>query len=57
MLLTGAFRTGETARAALYVYPFVLVRLNGLPDGTVRRLACFACLQTAVMQVFGGDFW
>ena len=63
MLLTGAFRTGETARCCLFVYPFLffaVVRYIGRSaltrrDETVLLLVVFA--QTVCMQMFGFYFW
>ncbi len=63
MLLTGAFRTGETARCCLFVYPYLMfpVALYSKRESftqreeTVLLSAVFA--QTVCMQLFGSYFW
>ena len=59
MLSTGAFRTGETARAALFIYPFLifpvasyLQRYNiSLKERNILMYLVF--VQTVLMQTFG----
>lgn len=63
MLATGAFRTGETARAALFIYPFLLFpvasylqRYNiSLKERNILMYMVFS--QTVLMQTFGFYFW
>jgi len=57
MLLCGAFRTGETARAALFLYPYLLLPFVQTDQHLLRELIIFAGLQTIIMQLFGGYFW
>jgi hypothetical protein len=62
MILTGAYQTGETARAAIFLYPFLMIpagfRIAEMQaQGTsYRRLAVLVFLQTVVMQLIG-DYW
>ncbi len=63
MFLTGAFRTGETARACLFIVPYLMfpvaVYLDRCSyrerDKTVLLWLVFG--QTMVMQTFGGYYW
>lgn len=63
MFLTGAFRTGETARCCLFIYPYLLFAVAWYlkRDALTRReettlfLVVFA--QTVCMQLFGNYFW
>lgn len=60
MLATGAFRTGETARACLFIYPYLLFpalnRLKAKP-AMMKWVAALVFVQVLVMQLFGGYFW
>jgi len=56
-LAAGVFRTGETARTCLFLYPFFLLVLRELPGPVVRALAFSAGLQTMLMQTFGAYYW
>jgi len=59
MLSTGAFRTGETARAALFIYPFLILPVASyiqksnisLKERNILMYLVFA--QTILMQTFG----
>lgn len=53
MFLAGAYRTGETARACLFVYPFLMLGLKDLPAIHMRWLTLAAAIQTLAMQVLG----
>lgn len=53
MFLAGAYRTGETARACLFVYPFLILGLKDLPTLHMRWLMLAAAIQTLAMQVLG----
>jgi hypothetical protein len=63
MFLAGAFKTGETARACLFIYPFLLYflmpfidqRMPSLRDRTTLLVLVFG--QTVLMQLFGSYFW
>ena len=63
MLATGAFRTGETARACLFIYPYLLFPvasgLAGEKIGTREKylLLALVFLQGLLMQMFGFYFW
>jgi hypothetical protein len=57
MFLTGAFRTGETARICLFVYPYFVIVLRKLHQPILRSLSITAGLQTIAMQTLGGYFW
>jgi hypothetical protein len=57
MFLVGAFKTGETARICLFIYPYIMLVLRKLDDSTLRAVTIFAGLQTIIMQTFGGYFW
>lgn len=63
MFATGAFRTGETGRACLFVYPYVLLPvvawLAARPPqaGERRILAAVVFGQAVLMQVAGSHFW
>ena len=63
MFISGAWRTGETARACIFIYPFLLFpiaryleRENAGP-GERMQLASLVFLQSVGMQVFGNYFW
>ena len=56
MLGAGAFKTGETARSCLFVYPFVVLPLAS--RGDVPASLIFVLLgQSLVMQVVGDYYW
>ena len=57
MFLAGAFKTGETARICLFIYPYFVLALRKLEERTLRAATIFAALQTAVMQTCAGYFW
>ncbi|MFC1539193.1 hypothetical protein ACFL6H_07205, partial [Candidatus Latescibacterota bacterium] len=57
IFLLGAFKTGETARACLFIYPFIIIVLRNLEEETISSITLFAGLQTIIMQTFGGYFW
>jgi hypothetical protein len=53
MFITGAYRTGETARACMFIYPFLFLTLKDLPAPFIRRLVAAAGIQTILMQALG----
>jgi len=57
MFIAGAFKTGETARACLFIYPYLILALRNLQEHTLRSTIIVAGLQTIIMQTFGGFFW
>ena len=63
MFVTGAFRTGETARACLFLYPYLLFPvayyLKESDWGVAQRLqlASLIFVQAVGMQVFGNYLW
>ena len=61
VFLSGAYKTGETARACIFVLPALLLPLAAAPDlaeaRTVRRLSLLLAAQALVMQAFGNYFW
>ncbi len=63
MFLTGAFRTGETARACLFIYPYltfpVAVCLQHYGCGNADRqvLLWLVFGQTLAMQTLAGYYW
>jgi len=54
MFITGAYRTGETARACMFIYPFLFLSLKDLTAPFIRRLILAAGIQTILMQAVGG---
>jgi hypothetical protein len=64
MLIAGAFKTGETARACVFFYPFIVLPVAASVRGTValapevqRRLATMLLGQALVMQIVGDYYW
>lgn len=63
MLLSGAFKTGETARAAMFIYPYLMFLVARALDE--RRpsekqwfaLASVVFVQGVIMQLVGNYFW
>ena len=56
-LVAGSFRTGETARACLFVYPFLLLLLRSAPSSALDACLWTAASQTILMQATGAFFW
>jgi hypothetical protein len=63
MFLTGAWRTGETARACAFIYPYLLfpvARVVDQPGGGAPerfQLATLVFVQAVGMQLFGNFHW
>lgn len=57
VFLNGTFRTGETARGCLFIYPFLLLLLTEKPSRILSYMILMAGLQTVLMQFLGGYFW
>ncbi|MFZ5896902.1 MAG: hypothetical protein ACOY0T_37945 [Myxococcota bacterium] len=60
--LTGAFKTGETARACSFIYPLVVLPLASCAPNRAafennRQLLIALVIQTVVMQLFGSYYW
>jgi len=63
MFLSGAFRTGETGRACLFIVPYLMFPVaaqidRGRPRHYERQVLLWLVFgQTLVMQTFGGYVW
>lgn len=57
MFLTGAYGTGETARACLYIVPFFVLFLKDLKYESLSILYVLCLLQTFAMQLIGNYYW
>jgi hypothetical protein len=63
MLVTGAFRTGETARICLFIYPYLIFPIASyLGDIRITEkekavLLSLVFVQTVLMQTFGTYLW
>jgi hypothetical protein len=62
-LLAGAYYTGETARAALYLLPLLIIATTPLiysqpfSSQLMKKLLLATMIQTLVMQMFGFYYW
>lgn len=63
LYLTGAFRTGETARACAFIYPYLLLPIGiyldkiGADAQEKLQLAALVFAQAVIMQTFGYYGW
>lgn len=57
MLLTGAYGTGETARACLYLVPYFLILLKDINSDQFKVLFYLCIFQTFGMQMIGNFYW
>jgi len=57
MFLSGAYKTGETARACLFIYPFIIILLRKVERRYLLMLIALCGIQTMIMQMFGAYFW
>jgi len=64
MLLSGAYKTGETARACLYIYPILVLpiaaifeKTNGLTRGEQSVVISAVAAQAVTMQLLGDYYW
>lgn len=57
MFLTGVFRTGETGRICMLIYPFLFLSLRHLERPALRRLIACAGAQSILMQILVEWFW
>ena len=57
MLLTGAYGTGETARACLFIVPFIVILFQHIEKKTFEILFVLCLLQCFGMQMIGNFYW
>jgi len=57
MLLTGAYGTGETARACLFMVPYFLILLKDINADQFKMLFYLCIFQTFGMQMIGNFYW
>lgn len=57
MLVTGAYGTGETARACLFLVPYFLILLKDISSDQFRILFYLCIFQTFGMQMIGNFYW
>jgi hypothetical protein len=64
VFIAGSYRTGETARACLFIYPFLLIFLanfiysnNNVKSQEIRQILSMLWIQSTIMQIFGFYFW
>ena len=57
MFVTGAYGTGETARACLFLVPYFLVLLKDIDADHFKMLFYLCILQTFGMQMIGNFYW
>jgi len=57
MFLSGAYRTGETGRVCMFIYPYLFLSLQHLDRSALRRLILGAGVQSILMQIFFDWFW
>lgn len=57
MLLTGAYGTGETARACLFLVPYFLILLKGISSENFKIMFYLCLFQTFGMQIIGNFYW
>lgn len=57
MFITGAYKTGETARACLFIYPYLFLTIRNIPTKYITSLIALSGIQTFLMQISGSYFW
>ncbi|GGG47844.1 hypothetical protein [Epilithonimonas arachidiradicis] len=57
MLLTGAYGTGETARACLFLVPYFLILLKNIGSEQFKIMFYLCLFQTFGMQMIGNFYW
>jgi len=57
MLLTGAYGTGETARACLFLVPYFLILLKDINFDQFRIMFYLCLFQSFGMQMIGNFYW
>ncbi|MFH1690911.1 MAG: hypothetical protein ABIE42_11880 [Candidatus Eisenbacteria bacterium] len=54
MFLAGSCRTGEAARATMFIFPFLVLSFRDSGESVLRYLVAGAGIQTILMQLVGG---
>ena len=57
MFITGAYKTGETARACLFIYPYLFLIIRNIPAKYITSLVALSGIQTFLMQISGSYYW
>ncbi len=64
IIITGAYRTGETARAVMYLYPLMLITISNFIDKSFtlttkdkKHILQVTFFQVLLMQMFGWYYW
>jgi hypothetical protein len=57
VFLSGACKTGETARVCLFIYPYIFLLFRNVDEISLNNLILFAGSQTILMQLFGYFIW
>ena len=57
MFITGAYKTGETARACLFIYPYLFLTIRNIHTKYITSLIALSGIQTFLMQISGSYFW
>ncbi|MEI6511984.1 MAG: hypothetical protein WCO51_01760 [bacterium] len=62
VFLTGAYRTGETGRACLFILPFIILTIAPsvkriVTPNNFRTLAIWVILHTLLLQILGFYYW
>ncbi|MBS1250370.1 MAG: hypothetical protein MAG431_01964 [Chloroflexi bacterium] len=57
MFLAGTYKTGETARACLFIYPYLLLVFRNIDSTKMKWITLLAGAQTLAMQTLGWYLW
>jgi hypothetical protein len=57
IFIAGTYQTGETARSAMYIYPYLLLLLTRSDIRVLKDILILASFQTCGMQLFAGYHW
>lgn len=57
VFLIGTYKTGETTRSCLFIYPFLFLLLLNKDQDDFLWMVILAAIQTSVMQIFFGFYW
>ncbi|MCO4745132.1 MAG: hypothetical protein KC912_10105 [Proteobacteria bacterium] len=57
MLISGAYRTSETARAMLFMVPILLLPLRHLDDDAFAGTILLCAMQAMIFQTIGDSLW
>ncbi len=55
--LTGAYRTGETARACVFIITYIILLISDLDSNIYGQVIVLTALQTGLMQLIGNYYW